>query len=130
MSRRSTADRAALTIWRNVISTVAARPADSQAPSFQLFGPSLIRGSKLAFWRTSKTPPPAGQASEPPTASPGIETPTIARSVAVTNWARTEARKIPRTDSVAPTTKRGVTARAGEADSPVGRLGMIKYPRV
>src|SRR5450759_4849312 len=68
------------------MSTVAASPAASQAPSFQLFGPSLIRGSKLAFWRTAKTPPDAGQASAPPTALPGMETPTIARSVAMTNW--------------------------------------------
>src|SRR6266545_7528603 len=122
MSRRSTADSAALTIWRNVTRIVATSPVDSHAPSFQLLGPSLIRGSKLAFWRTWNTPPEAGHASDPPTALPGIETPTMARSVAITNWAKTEARKMPRTDSVAPTTKRGVTDLAAYADSPVVRL--------
>ncbi len=44
----------------------------------------------------------------------------------MTNWAKTETRKMPRIDSVAPTTKRGVTARAVYADSPVVRLVMIR----
>ena len=90
----------------------AAGPADGQAPSVRCRGARPVRGAKLGVCRTWKTPPDAGQASDPPTALPGIETPTIARSVAMTNWAKTEARKIPRTDRVAPTTKRGVTARA------------------
>jgi hypothetical protein len=93
------------------MTTAASMPADSQAPVFQLFGPWLRFESKAPFCRTWKTPPAAGQASGPPTAFPGIETWTIARSVAATNCARTETRKIPRTDSIAPTTKRGVTAR-------------------
>ena len=93
------------------MTTAESRPAESQAPVFQLPGPWFTFESKPAFWRTWKTPPAAGQASGPPTALPGIETWTIARSVAATNCARTETRKIPRTDSVAPTTKRGVTAR-------------------
>ena len=54
-----------------------------------MFGPSLIRGSKLAFWRTWNTPPEAGQASDPPTAWPGIGTCSIAGSVAITNGAST-----------------------------------------
>ena len=94
------------------MSTAAPIPADSQAPSFQLFGPSGMRGSNETFWRTAKTPPEAGQASGPPTALPGMATPIMARSVAMMNWAKTETRKMPRTESVAPTTKRGVTALA------------------
>ena len=91
-SSRSIAPRAAFAIWRKVTSTAATRPADSQAPSFQFAGPSVIRGSKLVFWRTANTPPAAGQASGPPTPLPGIATWTMARSVAVTNWAKTDTR--------------------------------------
>lgn len=44
--------------------------------------------SPLTFWRTSNTPPAAGQSSAPPTASPGIATPSMAASVAAMNWAK------------------------------------------
>ena len=51
-SRRSSAESTAFIIWRKVVRIAASRPADSQAPEFQLFGPSPTRGSKPPFWRT------------------------------------------------------------------------------
>ena len=125
-SRRSTPPSTQASIWRQVTSTPARSPTDSQAPSFQLSGPWPTRGSKPPFCRTANTPPPAGQASGPPTACPGSETPIIAASRAVTNWARTLTRKMPRIESVVATTNRGVTERAAYADSPLVALVMIR----
>ncbi len=105
------ASNAPTSICRNVRITAESRPAESHAPVFQFPGPWFTCESKPPFWRTWNTPPDAGQASGPPTALPGMETWTIARSVAATNCASVETRNIPRTESVAPTMKRGVTAR-------------------